>query len=158
MSDRSGAYQQGDGMMDWMLLPLRRYAQFTGRARRKEYWMFALFIVIASIVLAIVESVLGIGTTTTTSGVPADAYGFAYSADHNMGWLSGLFALAMLIPSIAVGVRRLHDTDRSGWWMLIGLIPLIGGIVLFVFMVTSGTRGPNRFGPDPVEADSAVRI
>lgn len=142
--------------MNWMILPLRRYAQFNGRARRKEYWMFALFVVIASIAIGIVEAILGIGTTTTTSGVPADTYGVAYSADHGFGWLGGIFVLAVLVPSIAVGVRRLHDIDRSGWWLLIGLIPLIGGIVLFVFNVTSGTRGPNRFGPDPVESDPGV--
>ncbi len=137
--------------MDWMLLPLKRYAVFTGRARPREYWMFFLFVVIVSILLAIVETMLGIGTTVTTMSMPADAYGFSYMTDHSMGWLSGLFALAMLIPSIAVGVRRLHDTDRSGWWMLLVLLPFLGGLILFVFMVMGGTRGPNRFGSDPVE-------
>ncbi|WP_231639064.1 DUF805 domain-containing protein [Sphingomonas profundi] len=135
--------------MDWMLLPLRRYALFTGRARPKEYWMFALFIALATIVLAIVESVLGIGSGESVRTI-GDGSLSVYS-QHNFGWLTGLFSLAMLVPSLAVGVRRLHDTDRSGWWLLIGLIPLAGGIVLFVFFVMSGTRGPNRFGPDPIE-------
>ncbi|MDT7577550.1 MAG: hypothetical protein QOH17_3883, partial [Pseudonocardiales bacterium] len=73
--------------------------------------------------------------------------GVAFSA--SLGLLGGLYSLAVLLPSLAVGVRRLHDTDRSGWWLLIGLIPIIGGIVLLVFFVLEGTRGPNRFGADP---------
>ena len=67
------------------------------------------------------------------------------------GPLTGLFALGILIPHLAVMVRRLHDTDRSGWWLLLGLLPLLGGLVLLIFFIIGGTRGPNRFGPDPVE-------
>jgi len=116
--------------MQWYLKVLRQYADFNGRARRTEYWMFTLFSVIISVVLAILDSVLG-----------ASAGGF--------GLLQGLYALAVLLPSLAVGARRLHDTGRSGWWLLIGLIPLIGAIVLIVFFVIDGDRGPNAYGPDP---------
>jgi uncharacterized membrane protein YhaH (DUF805 family) len=119
--------------MDWMLMPLRRYAEFSGRSQRKEYWMFTLFIFIVSIVVGIIEGILGINTMV----------GGVY------GPLTVLLLLGTLIPSIAVGIRRLHDTDRSGWWLLIALVPLIGAIVLLVFYVTDGTPGPNRFGPDP---------
>jgi uncharacterized membrane protein YhaH (DUF805 family) len=124
--------------MEYMIMPLKRYADFQGRSRRKEYWMFALFIFLVSIVLTMVDMGMGTGTPT----------GF--------GILSGLFSLAILIPSIAVGVRRLHDTDRSGWWILIGLIPLIGAIVLLVFYVQDGTPGPNKFGASPKAEDTGA--
>jgi uncharacterized membrane protein YhaH (DUF805 family) len=116
--------------VNWYLEALRKYAVFSGRARRKEYWMFCLFYVIFAIVLVIIDSILGIG-------------------GEDGGLLSGLFVLAMLIPSIALTVRRLHDTDRSGWWLLIGLVPLIGGIILLVFTVEDSQSGENRYGPNP---------
>jgi uncharacterized membrane protein YhaH (DUF805 family) len=119
--------------MDWMLMPLRRYAEFSGRSQRKEYWMFFLFQIIVVVVLGIIEGVLGL------SGMVAGAY----------GPLTLLFWLAVLVPGIAVGIRRLHDTDRSGWWLLLAFVPLVGAIVLLVFFVSDGTHGPNRFGPDP---------
>ena len=122
--------------MDWMLMPLRRYAEFSGRSRRKEYWMFTLLMFLVVIGLSIVERIVGLSGTV-------GPYGF----------LTLLFWLAVLVPSIAVGVRRLHDTNRSGWWLLIALVPLIGGIVLLVFYVSEGTRGPNDYGPDPKGAD-----
>lgn len=134
--------------MDWMLMPLRRYADFSGRSRRKEYWMYVLFLIIVFVVLSVLDSMLGLGGSSSsdlsTSGERVGA-----SASVHGGVLTIIFWLATLVPSIAVGVRRLHDTDRSGWWLLIGLIPLIGGIVLLVFNVSEGTRGPNRFGADP---------
>jgi len=117
--------------MDWMLLPLRRYAEFTGRSRRQEYWMFFLFVLLVTIGLSIIEGIFGLRIGEA-------------------GILSGLFSLAILIPAIAVGIRRLHDIDRSGWWLLIGLIPFVGAIVMIVFMATRGTTGDNRFGPDPI--------
>lgn len=126
-------------MLDWMLMPLRRYADFSGRSRRKEYWMFTLGVVIATLVLAIVEGVLGL------SGMVAGVY----------GPISTLFFLGLIVPSIAVQVRRMHDLDKSGWWVLIALIPFIGSIVLLVFMCLEGTRGENRFGSDPKGATSA---
>jgi uncharacterized membrane protein YhaH (DUF805 family) len=119
--------------VNWYLEALRKYAVFSGRARRKEYWMFCLFYVIFAIVLVIIDSILGIG-------------------GEDGGLLSGLFVLAMLIPSIALTVRRLHDTDRSGWWLLIGLVPLIGGIILLVFTVEDSQSGENRYGPNPKSA------
>jgi uncharacterized membrane protein YhaH (DUF805 family) len=135
--------------MDWMLLPIRRYAQFAGRARPKEFWMFVLFLVVVLVALTFVEAALGLGTSRHWALMRPwrMAAGFANSG----GPLSGLFMLAMLIPYLAVGVRRLHDTDRSGWWLLLGFIPLLGGLILLIFFVSGGTRGSNRFGPDPIE-------
>ncbi|WP_460350188.1 DUF805 domain-containing protein [Actinoallomurus acanthiterrae] len=108
------------------LAVLRNYAGFDGRARRTEYWMFVLFNVIITVVL--------------------DLIGMAVRL---VGILGFVYGLAVLIPSLAVGVRRLHDTGRSGWWLLIGLIPIIGTIILIVFMATPGDRGDNAYGPDP---------
>jgi uncharacterized membrane protein YhaH (DUF805 family) len=113
---------------------LSQYVGFGGRARRAEYWWFILFSLLVGVVTTILDLALGtdFGGSVTSSG------------------LFGLIAnLALLLPSLAVAVRRLHDTDRSGWWILIGLIPLIGAIVLLVFFVQDGTPGPNRFGPSP---------
>lgn len=133
--------------MEWMLLPLRRYVQFSGRSRRKEYWMFALFLLIIYIIAMALDSMLGFGTTSRYADVSAT--GAAAGFNSTGGIITMLTMLAMLLPSLAVGIRRLHDTDRSGWWLLIGLIPLIGTIVLLVFYCSDGTKGPNRFGPDP---------
>lgn len=113
---------------------LSKYIVFGGRARRSEYWWFFLF----SLLVGIVASILDTATGTDFE----DAF--------TSGGLFSLIAnLALLLPSLAVGVRRLHDTDRSGWWILIGLIPLLGLIVLLVFFVQDGTPGSNRFGPSP---------
>ena len=124
--------------MEWMLLPLKRYADFQGRSRRKEYWMFVLGVFIVAIVLSIIEGMLGM------SGMIGGAY----------GPLTAIFFLAVIVPSIAVQVRRFHDQDKSGWWVLIALIPLLGSIIVLVFMCLEGTRGPNRFGPDPINPAS----
>jgi uncharacterized membrane protein YhaH (DUF805 family) len=118
--------------MNWYLEVLKKYAVFNGRARRKEYWMFFLFNVIISTVLMIVDGIVG------TSAAPGA-----------IGLLGGLYTLAVLIPGIAVAVRRLHDTGRSGLWILIGLVPFVGLIVLIVFMVQDGTPGENEFGKNP---------
>ncbi|MBM6619150.1 DUF805 domain-containing protein [Bacillus suaedaesalsae] len=112
--------------MEWYLKVLKNYVGFQGRARRKEYWMFTLFNVIVSIVLAIVEAITGLESM-----------------------LTGLYSLAVLLPSLAVSVRRLHDTGRSGWWLLISLIPIIGAIVLLVFTVSDSQEGENQYGPNP---------
>lgn len=114
--------------MNWFMAVLQKYAVFSGRAQRAEYWYFALFYLIIYVVLATVDSLLGMS---------------------EIGLLSTLFSLAVLVPSLAVSVRRLHDTDRSGWWFLIVFIPLIGTIVLLVFAAQDGTPGENRFGPNP---------
>ena len=112
--------------MNWYLDVLKKYAVFSGRARRQEYWMFFLFNMIIAIVLGVVEGIAG-----------------------GPGILGLLYGLAVLIPGIAVSVRRLHDIDRSGWWLLIALVPLIGAIVLLVFMVLDSKAGENQYGPNP---------
>ncbi|HZH10451.1 MAG TPA: DUF805 domain-containing protein [Microvirga sp.] len=109
-----------------------KYATFSGRAPRSEYWWFALFGVLLSFGTQILDLFLGFPV------------------------LNLIAMLAVLVPSIAVGVRRLHDTDRSGWWMLLLFIPLIGAIVLLVWFCSRGTLGPNRFGSDPLPASVAV--
>ena len=124
--------------MSWYLEALKKYAVFGGRSRRKEYWYFLLFNIIVAIVLAWIDALLG---TFSSSGI---------------GVLSGIYGLAILLPSLAVTVRRLHDIDRSGWWILINLFPLIGSIVLLVFAVSEGTPGSNRYGPNPKEATARV--
>lgn len=135
--------------MEWMLLPLRRYARFSGRARPKEYWMFALFLALCFIGIAIIEGVLGLSTTEHWARRGDWWVDTGYRT--RGGPLTGLFGLAILIPWLAVAVRRLHDGGRSGFWLLIIFFPIIGSIVLLVFFIMSGTRGPNRFGPDPIE-------
>jgi len=141
--------------MEWMLLPFRRYAQFSGRSRRKEFWYFTLFVFVVNIVLSLLDSMLGLGGTTTRE-VNRAAWGFSAYYGTSGGLLSGLFALGTLIPSLALSVRRLHDLNRSGWWILLIFLVLIGWIVLLVFYLTDGTRGPNRFGPDPKETPQDI--
>lgn len=117
----------------------KRYADFQGRARRSEYWLFFLFFLIVAVVLLAVQA----SAPQSTLGVIASV-------------LYGLFVLGSLVPSLAVGVRRLHDTDRSGWLVLLGLIPLIG-LILIYFYVQPGTKGPNKYGADPIgQVDSEV--
>lgn len=134
--------------MEWMILPLRRYVDFRGRSRRQEYWMFVLFIVIGSLATSALDALLGTG-----GGFAHYTYGgdgmYGVGAGARGGILNDIFSLIVLIPSIAVSVRRLHDLDKSGWWILIGLIPLVGWIIAIVWYCADGTRGPNRFGPDP---------
>jgi uncharacterized membrane protein YhaH (DUF805 family) len=129
--------------VNWYVKVLKQYVDFSGRARRREYWMFVLVNVVIVIVLSLLDTLLGTGGFRTMSG------GGSFYAANSLGLLSGLYSLAVLLPTIAVTVRRLHDTDRTGWWILLGFIPIIGGIVLLVFYVLEGTRGPNRYGPDP---------
>lgn len=119
--------------MNYYINALKKYAVFNGRARRKEYWYFSLFYVLIMILLGIIDVVLG--TVHVESG---------------SGLLSSIFILAMLIPGLAVAIRRLHDTDHSGWWILINLIPLIGLIVFLYFMVCGGDAGENQYGPSPL--------
>jgi uncharacterized membrane protein YhaH (DUF805 family) len=129
-------------MMNWMLMPYRRYAEFDGRSRRREYWSFMLFYWLVIIALDVVfgfnQIIRGPGSMMVASQV--------------MGMASlpnAIFGLASLIPQLAVSVRRLHDQDRSGWLLLLNFIPILGWSALFVLMCLEGTRGPNRFGPDP---------
>jgi uncharacterized membrane protein YhaH (DUF805 family) len=130
--------------MNWYVKVLKQYVDFSGRARRTEYWMFTLISAIISIVLGLIDALLfRTGSFTSITGGGS----VAFSA--SLGVLGTIYSLAVLLPTLAVSVRRLHDTDRSGWWLLIGLIPLIGAIVLLVFFVTAGNQSPNRYGPDP---------
>ncbi len=112
--------------MNWYLGVLKQYAVFSGRSRRKEYWFFTLFNLIISMGLSFIEGLLG---------MPAV--------------LTGIYALGVILPSIAVAIRRLHDIGKSGWWLLIGFVPLIGGIVLIVFACMDSQEGENRFGANP---------
>lgn len=121
--------------MDWFLLAYRRYAVFQGRARRTEYWMFFLMYLVVFLFLAAMDGLLG-----------------RWDEKAGIGLLSGLFALGSLLPGLGLAVRRLHDTDRSGWWVLVGCIPLVGFLVLMYFAARRGTPGDNRFGPDPLAA------
>ena len=123
--------------MNWYLYVLKNYATFSGRARRKEYWMFFLFNVLISLGLGVLDVVAG-----------------TYSVEYETGFFSALYSLLVLIPSIAVSVRRLHDTNRSGWWVVISLIPIIGVLVLFVFTCFDSQPGTNRVGAKPKEASS----
>ncbi|MEW2472621.1 MULTISPECIES: DUF805 domain-containing protein [Micromonospora] len=108
-----------------------QYATFRGRARRSEYWWFSLFLLLVGIVASVLDSALGV------------------DFEGSGGPVSLLVNLAVLLPSLAVAVRRLHDIDRTGWWLLLALIPIVGWIVLLVFALQNGTPGPNRFGPSP---------
>ena len=123
----------------------RNYVTFSGRARRSEYWWWTLYMLITAIVVGSIEYNLGLG-----AGVVSSSGGGDLAAGYEGGPLSGLWSLAHFLPGLAVSVRRLHDTDRSGWWLLIVLIPLIGIILLIVWFASRGTTGPNRFGEDPI--------
>ena len=144
--------------IDWAIRPMQRYADFTGRASRAEYWWFYLATIVAGLVAGLIDGIAG---------------------NTDVGWLGAIVNLALLVPTVAVTVRRLHDTDRSGWWLLLGIVMVVAlvalgfasamgggagfsplliaallvtavvGIALFIFMVLPGTDGPNRYGPDP---------
>lgn len=117
--------------MQWYLKVLKNYVGFQGRASRKEYWMFILITSIITIVLSIVETMVGLDSV-----------------------LSGIYSLATLLPSLAVGARRLHDTGRSGWWQLISLIPLIGAIILLIFLCKDSDENENKYGQNPKKSMS----
>ena len=154
--------------MHWYLEALKKYAIFSGRARRKEYWLFYLISIIIGVVPLVLDVILG-----------------TYSDEAGVGLLSSIYQLGMFIPGIAVSVRRLHDTNHSGWWLLITLVPLVSVlfvplvfndlnlsmtaellilsvfflgpmIVLLVFMVSDGQLGPNRFGTNPKESPESA--
>jgi uncharacterized membrane protein YhaH (DUF805 family) len=152
--------------IEWAKLPLQKYVDFKGRAPRAEYWWYTLAVIVAAIIVTVIEGMLGLGASVGPYGP-----------------VSLILMLALLLPGLGVTVRRLHDTNRSGWWLLVAVIPyvilgfmmagaaasgdmaglataglfslvaLVGAIVLLVFMVLPGTRGPNNYGPDPYSAD-----
>jgi uncharacterized membrane protein YhaH (DUF805 family) len=121
--------------MNWYLEVLKKYAVFSGRARRKEYWFFVLFNIIIGLALTFIDFSTGL-----------------YDVETEIGLLSSLYSLAVLVPGIAVTIRRLHDTSRTGWWFLIAFVPIIGVIVLLVFMAFDSTPGDNQYGPNPKDA------
>lgn len=131
--------------MEYMLMPLKRFADFSGRSRRKEFWLFYLLYIIGFFLIMYLDTALGLGGTAT--GYAEDgSVGFAMTG----GVLTYIYIAAMFIPFLAVLVRRAHDQDKSGWFIL---IPIYNLIMMFI----EGTRGPNRFGPDPKgEADPKV--
>ena len=112
--------------MHWYAEVFRKYAVFGGRASRTEYWMYTLVNVVVGIVLSLIGAAIHVQI------------------------LVGLYGLATIVPGLAVGCRRLHDTDRSGWWQLLVLIPILGSIALIVMWALDGTHGQNRHGPRPV--------
>jgi uncharacterized membrane protein YhaH (DUF805 family) len=154
-------------MLEWMIMPLKRYADFSGRSRRSEYWWFAVLNTLVALVLVGImaaggfsaASMAGAGGAGASPELAAQSLGAVFYIGAG---LLGIWLLAVLIPSIAVVVRRLHDRDMSGWWYLgaivVGLIPFVGfiaSIALLVLMFLPGTPGPNRFGPDPKDPANA---
>lgn len=132
--------------MSYMILPLKRYLDFSGRSRRKEYWSYFLFVMIGLFALMYLDTVLGLGGTTDTYADYGDG-GASAGIKMTGGMLTLLFVLGTIIPGVAVAIRRVHDQDKSGWFIL---IPIYNIILMF----TEGTRGPNRYGPDPKAGDA----
>lgn len=127
-------------MIDWYKkVVFENYANFNGRARRSEYWYFALMNIIITIVLTVLDSVLGLNFEPLP-------YGYLYF----------IYMIAILIPSLAVAVRRLHDVGKSGWFYFIALIPIIGAIWLLILFCTEGNQGENDYGPDPKDNGSEI--
>jgi uncharacterized membrane protein YhaH (DUF805 family) len=120
--------------VNWYLEVLTKYADFSGRARRQEYWMFCLINVIVSLAIGFAAGLVG---------------GMLGVSQNIVMTIAMLYSVAVFVPSLAVGVRRLHDTGRSGWWLLIVLVPLIGVIALFVFAVQDSEPGSNAYGKNP---------
>lgn len=118
--------------MNWYLGVLKRYADFGGRARRKEFWHFALANTLIFVALAVV-----------------DVWADLVHRPSGFGFLSGFYSIGVLVPAVAVAVRRLHDTGRSAWWLAIAFIPLAGAFVLLYFYVQDSLPGGNRYGPNP---------
>jgi uncharacterized membrane protein YhaH (DUF805 family) len=129
---------------NWYMKCWWQYADFSGRARRKEYWMFQLFNI-----LIVVAAVMFVALPSSVTYSVAVVIVFAT--------LTGLYCLAIFIPGLAVLVRRLHDTGKSGWWMFISLVPLAGSLWLLVLLLSEGERGSNEYGPNPKAADDTVR-
>jgi uncharacterized membrane protein YhaH (DUF805 family) len=163
--------------MNYMFMPLKRFADFSGRSRRLEFWLWTLFHVIVTgllitfIVIAVINSMADLANRAASGefanyvspdgastfvmngekySIPPDVMAQAILGSFGIPvLLLGLYSLAIFIPNLAVIVRRLHDQDKSGWWFFISFVPLIGGIWLLILYLTDGTPGPNRFGPDP---------
>ena len=134
--------------MDWYLTALRKYSRFRGRSRRKEYWFFSLFNALIIIGLRVIGIV--IASILTPSGDRTEGF-LLPTLLSIVALLSTVYSLGTLIPSLAVLVRRLHDIGKSGWWLLIGLIPFIGGIILLIFSLQDSQPGTNQYGANPKE-------
>jgi uncharacterized membrane protein YhaH (DUF805 family) len=117
--------------MAWYLKVLMSFAEFGGRARRREYWTFLLIHLLVYVFLMMIDAFIGLGSNS------------------GYGLLSGLYWLATLLPWLAVAVRRLHDTGRSGLWLLVLFVPILGALILVVFLLLNGESGTNRYGPNP---------
>ena len=163
--------------MNYMFMPLKRYADFSGRSRRLEFWLWALFHAIVAGVFITIIAIAFYGSMTDLANRAASGEFANYVAPDGTGSLMvngekysvppdvmaqailgsigipaallGLWSLAIFIPNLAVIVRRLHDQGKSGWWFFISFVPFIGGIWLLILYLTDGTPGPNQYGPDP---------
>ncbi|ATG48073.1 DUF805 domain-containing protein [Celeribacter ethanolicus] len=131
--------------IDSVKICFQKYVTFSGRARRAEYWWWALFVFLVSIIASIIDLTLFGQTQVSEPG------SFLRTSDIVIFY--PIISLALFLPSISALVRRLHDRDKSGWWYWLVLIPLVGPIVLFIWLVSRGTTGPNRFGPDPISGE-----
>jgi uncharacterized membrane protein YhaH (DUF805 family) len=130
--------------MNWYLEVLKKYAVFDGRARRKEYWFFILFNVLISMALGFIDRLMENVVPETDLGIFGGGTYVGF-----LGIFSGIYALGVMIPVMAVSVRRLHDTGRSGWWLLINFMPVIGAVVFFYFMILDSDPERNEYGPSP---------
>lgn len=131
--------------MTEMLVPLRRYAEFRGRSDRAEFWTFMLFIIVGWTICATIDASLGFGRLDRSW--QTFNWGMAGMADWNGGFLSAIFWLGMLIPALAVAVRRLHDANHSGAWLMLALVPVLGWLVLLIFYTQASWPVANRWGP-----------
>ncbi len=127
--------------MSWYLNVLRKYAEFDGRARRREYWGFSIVNFVVILLLGVPDAILGLATP-----------------GGGLGLLTAIYVLAVALPWLAVTVRRLHDLGRSGWWVLIGVVPYLGALVLLVFALLDGHAGANEYGPSPKTTPTAERV
>lgn len=130
----SAGAQQGENAMYWFTASLRKYATFGGRASRSEYWYFFLVYALIFVGLAVIDALFG-----------------TFDMRQGIGLFTGLFALATALPSVAVGVRRMHDIGRSGWWLLVSLVPVVGLIWLLIYAAREGEPGPNAWGAKPLQ-------
>lgn len=149
-------------MLEWMILPLKRYADFNGRSRRKEFWSWVLLNIIVYAVLMAIVFGTGFSMASLAGADPSNPLAIYGAFFSGTGLLVVIWWLAVLVPNIAVSVRRLHDRDMSGWWYLglvvanfIPFVNFIAGIAFLVLMCLEGTKGPNRFGPDPKDPTNA---
>ena len=120
--------------MNWYIKVLKQYVVFSGRSQRKEYWYFFLFNILALFLLVFIDD--AVGTLNPETG---------------QGLISTIYMLAVILPYFGVGIRRLHDTNRTGWWLLLGFVPIIGPIVLIVFFCLDSNQEENKYGKNPKE-------